>query len=302
MSTEDTLEKIAGLKEEKNAVILAHNYQPGEIQDAADFLGDSLDLSLKAAETDADVIVFCGVKFMAETAAILSPQKTVLMPDETAGCPLAEMITVPKLKALQKKHPGAKTVAYVNTNADVKAEVDVCCTSANAVNVVKSIDSDEIIFVPDKYLGNYVSTQTDKKLILWNGFCPTHVRILAEEVKKQKKRHPDAEVMAHPECTPDVIEISDHVFSTGGMVKYARESDVNEFIVGTEVGMLYRLGKENPGKKFYPASELAVCPNMKKTTLDKLLWALKENKHVVSVQRDVSGRARKSIQRMIEIF
>lgn len=294
-------DEVLRLKEDRNAVILAHNYQVGGVQDVADFVGDSLDLSRRAAECDADVIVFCGVKFMAETAAILSPDKKVLMPVVEAGCPMAEMITVEQLKALQAEHPNAQTVAYVNSNADIKAEVDICCTSSNAVKVVKSMDSEEIIFVPDKYLGHYVSTQVDKKIIPWEGYCPTHVAILPEDVLRQKKAHPNAELMVHPECTPQVIELADHVFSTGGMVRYARESKVNELIVGTEVGIIHRLQKENPGKKFYPASEKAVCPNMKKTTLETVFWSLQEMKHEIMVPKEISNRAKGAIERMLEI-
>jgi quinolinate synthase len=298
----DARDEVLKLKEERNAIILSHNYQLPEVQDVADFLGDSFGLSKKASESDADVIVFCGVKFMAETAAILCPEKTVLMPDVQAGCPLANMITVAKLKALKMQHPGVPTVAYVNTGADVKAESDYCCTSTNALKVVEAVDADEIIFVPDKYLGHYIAGKTDKKLIIWNGYCPTHVKITAEDIRRQKKAHPQAEVMVHPECTPDVIALSDYVFSTGGMCKHPKESKASEFIIGTEVGILYRLSKENPGKKFYPASELAVCPNMKKTTLEKVLWALKEMKHEIRVPKETSERARKSIERMLEVI
>jgi len=298
----DIVSEIARLKDERNAVILVHNYQRPEVQDISDYLGDSLGLSQQAAETDADVIVFCGVKFMAETAKILSPNKTVLMPDISAGCPMAEMITVEKLREMKNEHPDAATVAYVNSNADIKAEVDVCCTSANAIKVVDSLEEDEIIFVPDKYLGHYVSTKLpEKNIILSNGYCPTHVKIQPEDIVKQKTLHPEAEVMVHPECTPQVIEKADHAFSTGQMVKHARESDAREFIVGTETGMVYRLEKDNPGKKFYPVSDLAVCPNMKLTSLDKIVESLEHSTNEITVPKDISLRAKKAIERMLEI-
>lgn len=296
-----TKESIIRLKDERNAVILVHNYQLPEVQDIADYLGDSLGLSQKAAKSDADVIVFCGVKFMAETAKILSPKKKVLMPEIAAGCPMANMITADGLRNLQAKHPKAQAVAYVNSNADVKAEVDVCCTSSNAVKVVDSMDSNEVIFVPDKYLGHYVSTQVDKEMILWNGYCPTHVKIQPKDIIKLKKKHPDAEVLVHPECTPQVIELANKALSTGGIIKYANKSKSKEFIIGTEVGILHPLRKENPGKIFYPASELAVCPNMKMTTLNKVLWSLQEMKNEVTVPDEIAKKARKSIERMIEI-
>ena len=298
----DATDRILELKEEKNAVILAHNYQIPEVQDIADYLGDSLGLSRKAAQSDAGLIVFCGVKFMAETAKILSPEKMVLMPEGSAGCPMAEMISVDGLRKLKGEHPGAATVGYVNTNAEVKAEVDVCCTSANAVKIVESLSESEVIFVPDKYLGDYVAKHVDKELILWNGFCPTHMKITVPELERQLSLHPGAEVMVHPECTPDVIEIADHVFSTGGMVAYPGNSGADEFIVGTEVGIIHRLSKENPGKKFYPASDLAVCPNMKKTTLESVLSCLEDGGDEVTVPDTIASRARGAIERMVEII
>ncbi|MFH1835410.1 MAG: quinolinate synthase NadA [Methanobacteriota archaeon] len=302
MDVEELVKEITSLKKERNAIILSHNYQLPPVQDVADFVGDSYGLSKKAQESDADVIVFCGVKFMAETAAILSPDKLVIMPDIYAGCPLAEMISVAKLRELKAAHPDAASVAYVNTNADVKAEVDVCCTSSNAIKVVESLDAQEIIFVPDKYLANYVATQVDKKIIPSEGYCSTHVKILAEDILREKKAHPKACVMVHPECRAEVIELADKVLSTGGMVENARDSSATEFIVGTEVGMLHRLKKDNPEKFFYPASELAVCPNMKRTTLDKVAWSLRELRTVVSIPEDIRLRARKSIERMLEII
>jgi quinolinate synthase len=296
-------EKIQKLKKERNAVILVHNYQIPEVQDIADYLGDSLGLSLQAAKTEADVIVFCGVHFMAETAAIISPNKKVIMPDENAGCPMADMITVEKLKEMKTKHPEAKVVCYVNSGADIKAESDICCTSANAVKVCQSLkDAKEIIFVPDKYLGHYTSTQVkDKKFILWEGFCPTHVMILPQHIKAAKEKYPEAKVMVHPECRPETIALADEVLSTGGMLKYAKESDAKEIIVATEVGIIYRLKKENPTKIFYPALERAICPNMKLTNLEKILWSLEDLKTEIKVPQEIADRARLSIERMLSI-
>lgn len=293
-------DRIEELKKQRNAIILAHNYQIGEVQDMADYVGDSLGLSQKAAGSGADVIVFCGVSFMAETASILCPDKTVLMPDVRAGCPMANMITAEALRALRRKHPEATVVCYVNTTAEVKAESDICCTSSNAVRIVESIAGSEVISVPDKYLAHYVSTKTEKKIIPWNGFCPTHVKILPEHILKQKELHPEAEVMVHPECTPSVICLADEVLSTGGMCRYAQESEAREMIVGTEVGILHRLRKENPDKSFYPASDSAVCPNMKLTTLEKVLWSLQDMKHEIRVRQDIRIKARKAVDKMLE--
>ena len=300
----DVLEKkINELKEKRNAVILAHNYQLPEVQDVADFHGDSLELSRMAAKTDAKVIVFCGVHFMAETASILCPQKLVIMPDLFAGCPMANMITADELRKLKKEHPKAAVVGYVNTSAEVKAELDVCCTSTNAVAVVEAMqDREEIIFVPDKYLADYVSKQTGRKLISWNGFCPTHIKILPEDIKREKKFHPFAKVMVHPECLPQVVSMADAVLSTSKMCKFAKETEAKEFIVATEVGLIYRLKQDNPKKEFYPASERAVCPNMKRTTQEKILWALEELKEEVRVADDIRMRAKKAIDRMLEII
>ena len=294
-------EKILKLKKQRNAVILAHNYELGETQDIADFVGDSLDLSQKAAKTDADVIVFCGVHFMAETASILSPQKTVLLPDEHAGCPMANMITAPQLREKKKEYPGATVVCYVNSSAAVKAESFICCTSANAVGVVESVDADEIIFVPDQYLGHYLSTKTSKKMILWPGFCPTHARIMPEYIIKLRQEYPEAKVVVHPECRPDVIALADQVLSTSGMIKFAQREDVKEVIVGTEMGLIYRLRKENPGKKFIPVSEQAICPNMKLITLEKVLWSLEEMKPVIKVPENIRLKAKAAVDRMLAV-
>ncbi len=296
------IEKISELKKKHNAVILAHNYQRGEIQDVADFVGDSLGLSQQAAKTDADLIVFCGVHFMAETAALLSPDKTVIMPDEHAGCPMASMITARELKEKKKHYSNAKVVCYVNTTAAVKAESDICCTSSNAVKIVSSIPEDEeIIFVPDKSLGAYVSSCLDREMIYWEGYCPTHHRILAEQIVKMKSDHPEAEVVVHPECTPDVIALADHVASTTGILKYANSSNSKEFVIGTELGILHRMKKENPDKTFMPVTPLSDCPNMKLNTLEKLLWSLEDLQFVVTVPEEIAVKARQAIQRMLDL-
>jgi len=295
--------KIKELKTKRNAVILAHNYQLPEIQDIADFHGDSLELSRKAAKTDADIIVFCGVYFMAETASIISPDKKIIMPDINAGCPMANMIKASDVRRLKEKHPGSVAVGYVNTPAEVKAELDVCCTSTNAVAVVNALaEAKEIIFVPDKYLADYVSRNTGRKFISWNGFCPTHVKILPEDIKREKKFHPQAKVIAHPECLRSVLDLADEVLSTSRMCKFAHETEAKEVIVATEVGLIYRLKKDNPTKEFYPASEAAVCPNMKRTTQEKVLWALEEEKEEVRVSDEIRTRARSAIDKMLEIL
>ena len=299
----DLEEKIQELKKKRNAVILVHNYQLPEVQDIADFRGDSLELSRIAAGTDAEVIVFCGVHFMAETASILCPDKKVLIPDVNSGCPMANMITVEALRKLKEKHPKAKVVGYVNTSAEVKAELDVCCTSTNAVAVINALeDEQEIIFVPDKYLASYVEKQTGRKLIKWNGFCPTHIKILPEDIKREKKFHPRAKVIVHPECLSAVVDMADAVLSTSRMAKFAKETDAKEIIVGTEVGLIYRLKKDNPDKEFYPASEAAVCPNMKRTTQEKILWSLEELKAEVRVTEEIRRRARHAIDKMLQII
>jgi len=298
----ELVRKIKELKKKRNAIILAHNYQLPEVQDIADFRGDSLELSRIAAKTDAAVIVFCGVYFMAETASILSPDKKVIMPDTSAGCPMANMMNADDLRKLKQKYPQAVAVGYVNTSAEVKAELDYCCTSTNAVAIVNALkDKKEIIFIPDKYLADYVSKQTGRKLISWHGFCPTHVKILPEDLKREKKFHPKAKVMVHPECLSSVVALADVVLSTSQMGKYAKESPAKEFIVGTEAGLVYRLKQDNPDKEFYPASERAVCPNMKRTTQEKVLWALEELKEEVKVPDDIRKKARLAIERMLTI-
>jgi len=298
---ENIVEKIQELKKERQAVILAHNYQRPEVQDIADYVGDSLGLSIQAAKTDAKMIVFCGVHFMAETAKIFSPEKTVLIPDPDAGCPMANMITGEQLRKLKAQHPGAKVLCYVNTSAEVKAECDLCCTSANAVTMVQEVlkDAAEIIFAPDQYLAAYVAEQTGRTFITWNGFCPTHAKILPEDVEREKARHPKAVFIAHPECRPAVTHLADKVASTEGMCRYVQETPATEIIVGTEVGIIHRMQKENPGKIFYPVSEQAVCPNMKRTTLEKVLWSLQDKVHEVNPPADIARGAYASIERML---
>lgn len=299
---ESLVDKIQKLKKERNAVLLVHNYQRPEVQDIADYIGDSLGLSQSAAKTDAQLIVFCGVHFMAETAAIICPEKTVIMPDVNAGCPMADMITIEKLRNLKLQNPNTPVVCYVNTSAEIKAESDICCTSANAAKVVQALPDKEIIFIPDKYLGMYTQSRVpDKKFIFYEGYCPIHVGILAEHVQKAKAEHAQALVVVHPECRPDVISLADAVVSTAGMVKFVKESGASEFIIGTETGIVYRLQKENPGKKFYPATELAICPNMKLTTLEKVLWSLEDMKTVIKVPEDIRLKAKKAIDKMLEI-
>lgn len=294
--------KIEELKAKRGAIILAHNYQLPGVQDIADFSGDSLELSRRAAQVDEGVIVFCGVHFMAETASILSPEKTVLIPDREAGCPMADMVTAEGLRALKAKHPHAKVVCYVNSTAEVKAESDICCTSSNAAAVVESIPAgEEIIFVPDQYLGEHTAEQTGRDLILWHGYCTTHVRILESDLARLKQEYPEAVTMVHPECTGPVREAADEVLSTGGMCRFARESDATEFIVGTEIGLLHRLQKENPEKTFHAASQRGICPNMKKITVEKVLWSLQDMKHRVTVHEHVRSRALQAIEKMLEL-
>ncbi|MEN6621097.1 MAG: quinolinate synthase NadA [Smithella sp.] len=299
----EIIEKIKKLKKEKNAVILVHNYQLPEIHDIADFVGDSLGLSIEAAKTDADVIVFCGVHFMAETAKILSPKKTVLLPDKNAGCPMADMIDAESLKELKAKHPQAVALCYVNTSAAVKAECDYCCTSANAEKMVKYIltKHKEIIFVPDKYLATFVSSKAGCDFIYWNGYCPVHAAIIPEHILSARQQHPQAKVLVHPECSPELTSLADIVTSTEGMCKYVKNAAETEFIIGTETGIIYRMQKENPGKKFYAVSEKAICPNMKCTSLEKVLWSLTDMVHEITVPPDIMDKARLSIERMLKI-
>ncbi len=300
----DIIHQIQKLKKEKNAVILAHNYQLPEVQDIADFVGDSLGLSMAAAKTDADVIIFCGVHFMAETAKILSPSKTVLLPDLKAGCPMADMIDAEGLQTLQAQHPNAVTVCYVNTTADVKAHCDYCCTSGNALKMAQHIlkEHEEIIFVPDKYLARYVADQLGRTFVTWEGFCPTHARILPEDIVRSKQLHPQAKVLVHPECRPDLTKLADLVASTEKMCSFVHDDAATEFIIGTELGIIHRMKKENPLKQFYPVSDKAVCPNMKRINLDKILWSLQEMNYEITVPQETMDKARGAIERMLEII
>lgn len=293
------IKKLQELKKKRNAVILAHNYQRPEIQDVADFIGDSLALAMQAEGVEADVIVFCGVNFMAESAKILNPDKVVLHPDADSRCPMAAMVNAGELLSF-KKEKRMDVVSYVNTTADVKAVSDICCTSANAVKVVKSMDSD-VIFVPDSNLGKYVRRfVTDRDVVLWPGFCPTHDNISREDIAKMREEHPEAKVVVHPECRPEVIDMADSVASTGGMVKYSKESDAKEFIIATEKEMCYRLKKEMPEKEFY-CMKTAICPNMKKITLDKVIGALERMEPEIKIDSDIIEKARKPLERMMEI-
>ena len=303
MRNRDTelIKEILDLKTRRGAVILAHNYQLGEIQDIADFVGDSLELSQRAAETGASVIVFCGVHFMAETASILCPDKVVLLPDVNAGCPMADMITADRLREKKKEHTRAAVVCYINSSAEVKAESDICCTSANAVGIIESLDAQEILFVPDQYLGLHVSARTGQEMILWPGFCPTHVRITPERMEELRQEYPQAKIVVHPECRPEVIALADEVLSTGGMCRYARREGLREMIVGTEMGIIYRLRKENPGKRFIPVSEQAICPNMKLITLEKVLWSLEDMNPEVKVAERIRLGAKAAVDRMLRI-
>jgi len=296
------LEKIQQLKKKRKAVILAHNYQPGRIQDLADFCGDSLGLSIKASQTDASVIVFCGVRFMAETAAILSPEKTVLLPEKDAGCPMADMLTAEQLRQLKARHPDALVVCYVNSTAEVKAESDYCCTSANAVEVVRTLPANsEIIFVPDRHLGHFAADRTGKDIILWPGYCASHVVITEEDIKTAKAKYPDAVVMAHPECTEPVKMLSDKLLSTGQMLRYASQNKHRRFIVATETGIIHALKKQNQQAEFIAASERAICPNMKKINLEKIIWSLEDMQHKVTVEEPVRTKARRALDRMVEV-
>jgi quinolinate synthase len=294
-------ERIRHLKQQRGAVILAHNYQRAEVQDIADEVGDSLELSRKAAKTDAEVIVFCGVHFMAETASVLCPDKTVLLAEASAGCPMANMITTEQLKKRKQELHGVPVVCYVNSSAGVKAESDICCTSANALQVIESLQTDEILFVPDRYLGAYIAGKTNKKIHLWPGFCPTHGRIRSEDIISLRGKFPDAVVMVHPECRPEVISLADAVLSTGGMCRFVKTTQTEKIIVGTEVGIIHRLQKENPGKVFIPVSKRVVCPNMKLTRLESIVWCLQEMSGQIKVPDDISIKARVAIEGMLDV-
>jgi quinolinate synthase len=295
-------EEIKILKQKRNAIILAHNYQPGEVQDIADFTGDSLELARKAAMVSEDVVVFCGVHFMAETAAILNPSKTVLIPTPDAGCPMADMITGDQLRALKAEYPNAKVLCYVNSTAEVKAESDCCVTSSNALDVARSYPAEqEIIFVPDQHLGSFTAEQLGRKFILWPGYCPTHAWMTEVHVRLAREAYPGAPVLVHPECSKAVRDAADQVLSTGGMCRYVQGRPEPLFVIGTETGILHRLRKENPDKIFEPLLESAVCPNMKKTTLEKVLWSLHDNETVVTVHEPIASRARRAIEAMLAV-
>lgn len=318
-------EEILKLKGEKRAIILSHNYQRDEVQDVADFVGDSLELSRTASTIECDVIVFCGVNFMAESASVLSPEKTVLLPELDANCPMADMIRVSSprkvlktfpgyevqpafvfpheftLKDMKERHPGVPVVAYVNTTADVKAESDICCTSANVVKVVESLPGDKVICIPDRNLSLWAQKNTKKQVIAWDGFCHVHDRVTKEDVMKARREHPGALLMAHPECRPEVLELADYVTSTSGMLRFAASSEAGEFIVGTEIGLMHRLKKDNPAKAFYPLRKDMICPNMKKTTLQSVLRALRDMKSVIKVPEEIRVPAKRALDRMLAI-
>lgn len=324
-NTEALREKILALKKKKNAIILAHNYQREEVQDIADYRGDSLELSRIAASVACDVIVFCGVHFMAESASILSPDKTVLLPEISAGCPMADMITVSgernirttfpgfkyergyrypadfTLREIKALHPGVPVVTYVNTTAAVKAESDICCTSANAVRIVDSLDSEKVICIPDKNLSAWIAKNTSKEVIAWDGFCHVHERAGAEDVINARAAHPEAAVLAHPECRMEVLELADHVTSTSGMLRYAQSSSAVEFIIGTETGLLYKLRTDNPEKTFFPLRKDMVCPNMKRTTLNSVLHALETMTYKIKVPDEIRIPAKRALDRMLEV-
>lgn len=302
MPANELIKQIALLRKEREAVILAHNYQPPEIQDLADYTGDSLELSMIAAKTPAKVIVFCGVQFMGETAALLSPEKTVLLPVLEAGCTLADYATAQEVREAKKKHPDAVVVTYVNSSAEVKAETDICCTSANAIQIVESIEGNRpILFVSDYNLGHYAAKKTGRKIILWNGCCPTHALLSTFAVAAARKKWPEAQVIMHPECKPETLELADFVGSTSGMLKFVKaQSAGTSFIVGTEVGLLHRLQKENPDKKFHPASDYLICPMMKMTTLKNVKDSLEKMQFVVSVPVDIRLKAKAAVDAMLQ--
>ncbi|MBI5740510.1 MAG: quinolinate synthase [Nitrospirae bacterium] len=326
MSEKDILrEKILRLKEKINAIILAHNYQREEVQEIADYAGDSLELSRTAASIKCDVIVFCGVNFMAESASILSPEKTVILPEISACCPMADMITVsgPRrlktqfpgyhytggyryssdftLKDIKALHPGAPVVAYVNTTAEVKAESDICCTSANGVKIVESLDSDKVICIPDRNLSAWIAKNTKKEVIAWDGFCHVHDRVTPDDVLRARTEHPNAVLIAHPECRIEICEMADHVTSTSGMVRFAKASEAKEFVIGTETGLLYKLRKDNPDKTFYPLRKDMVCPNMKKTTLSSVFHAMETMTYKIKVPEEIRVPAKRALDRMLAV-
>ncbi len=298
---EELKKEVRALLKERNAIMLAHNYQRDEIQEIADLTGDSLGLSQAAADSEADVIVFCGVHFMAESAAILAPEKTVILPRLDAGCPMADMINAEQLAAEKAKNPDIPVVAYVNTTAEVKALTDICCTSGNAIKVTESVAGNEVYMVPDRNLAHYIARFTEKKISWWDGFCPTHENFTLEDALRSKAEHPEAVLICHPECRPDVVDVADHVCSTSGMYKYAKESTAKKFIIGTEIGILYKLRKENPDKEFISPSKALICPNMKLTTLEDVRDSLRDMSNIVTVAPEIQQKAKASLDRMMAV-
>ena len=300
--TRKLVEIIKELKKEKNAIVLAHCYQNDEIDEVADYVGDSLQLSTLPAQTNADIIVFGGVYFMAETAKILSPDKKVLLPKMDAGCRMSDMVDLQQIREFKSMYPNVPVVCYVNSSADVKAEADICCTSANAVHVVESMKVSKILFAPDKYLGTYVANQLGNvEVVTYPGYCPTHLAILVEDVEAMKQKYPNAKVLAHPECHQAVTKLADYIGSTTGIMKYAKESDAKEFIIVTEKGVVDRLSRDYKDKKFYLVSNKAVCPNMKKNTLDDILHVLETEENEIFVEEEIAAKAKRAIERMIAI-
>lgn len=301
MNKLEIIKKIRSLKQELNAVILAHNYQIEEVQDAADYVGDSFELSRIAADSEADLIVFCGVHFMAESAAILAPDKIVLLPDLNAGCPLADMIDADQLRDFKQQHPGAVVATYINSTAAVKAESDICITSANAVKVVNSLAEDRVLFVPDGNLAHFVAARTSKTIIPWAGYCNTHHRVTVEDVQQARKQYPEAVLVVHPECRPEVVALADAALGTGGMIRYAQDTAAKDILIGTEMGMLHRLKKECPGKNFILLSPKLICPNMKYTNLEKIMTSLENKEHIITVPPKIRDRAALALERMLAV-
>ena len=302
MDKQTMISNINRMKKEQNAVIVAHSYQVDDVQEIADIVGDSFALSQYCASSDADTIVFCGVHFMAESAKILSPEKTVLLPEINAGCPMADMVTAEALREAKKKYPGAAVVCYINSSAEVKAECDVCCTSSNALSVIRSIDKKDILFVPDKNLGSYVANMCpEKNIILWEGYCITHHKIRTSEVLESKRLHPDAILLVHPECQPEIQQLADFVGSTKQIIDYAKTSEHDKFIIGTEMGVLYQLKKDSPTKTFYMMSTGLICPNMKKTSLQSVHDALALKRYEINLDKDIIERAAHSLNKMLEV-
>jgi len=302
MNQVELQQQIKQLAVEKDALLIAHNYERDEIQEVADITGDSLALSIAAQETDKKVIVFCGVHFMAESAAILASEKTVLLPRADAGCPMADMVTADRLRELKQKHPDATVITYVNSSAAVKAESDICCTSSNAITVARSIVADKLLLVPDRNLGHYIASQvSEKECIFWEGFCPTHDQLKAEEIKQAKEDHPDALFMAHPECQPEILELADHICSTSGMYEFATANPAKKFIVGTENGILWRLRQQNPDKEFIMPSSCLVCPDMKLTRLEDVLQCLETMEPQITVPEDIRVKAKLALDKMLAV-